>query len=103
MTTLGRYGMIPSFGALSSQFSARLVRAAPMPVSITSTDSHAGPQKRAQHGAPGNRWVGRNSRRNAWDSRPSAKRTQGSSKSRSVMRFQIFDFRFLKGAPKLET
>src|SRR5262245_27207980 len=53
-----------------------------MPVSSTSTDSHSGPQNRAQHGAPGKRCCGRNSFRKGTASRRRAKRTAGSSKAR---------------------
>src|ERR1700682_4839601 len=45
--------------------------------------SQGGPQNRDRHGAPGNRCCGRNSRRNAADSRASAKTRQGSLKERS--------------------
>ena len=54
-TTFGRYGTLPNSGRPSSQSSARSVRARPTPVSRTSTDSQAGPQNRAQHGAPAKR------------------------------------------------
>src|SRR5207244_6332349 len=79
-TRRGSYGTLPRTGLLNSQFMAASVRAEPRPVSKTSTVSQAGPQNRAQQGAPGKRCCGRNSLRKGCDSRLKGKRMQGSLK-----------------------